>query len=119
MSIEVYTYMPTPFSFGGQGIYISTEINEYERVDIGKGYFGILFKNPDKKIWHIALEGCGALIGTMDSKKKLLERTKKDVETGDEKTMKQQMEMGTKQMAQARSISNEEWFSKFKGKGKK
>ena len=78
MGIEVYTMLPTPFRMGASETPAKTVIEEYERVDIGKGYFGVVFKNPTKKLWHIALEDCGALIGTMESRAALIKRTKND-----------------------------------------
>ena len=103
--MEVYTKVPTPFSFGGKYAYIKTDIQEYERVDIGQGYYGIVFRNNHVKLWHIAQEDCGALIGSDISKAKLIKRVKADVGNGDIKTMK---------LSQAHSFEREEWFKKFR-----
>jgi hypothetical protein len=112
--MEVYTKVPTPFSFGGTHVFIKTEIEEYERIDIGRGYYGILFKNNHTKEWHMTQEDCGALIGSNISKAKLIKRIKDDVGNGDGKLMKQQIEMGKKQMSQAHSFEREAWFKKFR-----
>lgn len=112
--MEVYTKFPTPFSFGGKYAFIKTEIEEYERIDIGRGYYGILFKNSHTKEWHMAQEDCGALIGSNISKAKLVKSVKDDVGNGDGKLMKQQIEMGKKQMSQAHSFEREAWFKKFR-----
>jgi len=111
--MEVYTKVPTPFSFGGKYAFIKTKIDEYERINIGNGYFGILFKNPKRNLWHMVQEDCGALIGSDKSKAKLVKSVLDDVKNGSPKLMKQQIEMGKKQMSQAHSLKRNEWFKKF------
>jgi len=115
MSFEIYTIIPEPFRLGGslKG-YIKTTIDEYQRIDIGQGYFGILFENKDKKLWHIALEDCGALIGTLSSKAALIKQTRGDVASGTKEIFESQIEMGKRQMKQANFIEREEWLSKFR-----
>lgn len=108
------TIMPTPFSFGGTHRYIKTSIEEFERIDIGLGYFGILFKNPVSKQWHLCLENCGALIGTDKSRANLIKRIKNDVETGDDKIMKTQITMAKKELEKALILEPAEWFGKFR-----
>lgn len=112
--MQVYTSMPTPFSFGGISTFIKTTIEEYERISIGAGYYGLLFKNPHKELWHMAQEDCGALIGSDKSKEDLIQKVKDDVANGDPKIMKTQIEMGRKQLEQAKLYSNDEWFSNFR-----
>lgn len=115
MGIEVYTIMPAPFRMGGTlEDYLKTEIEEYKRVDIGAGYFGILFHNPHTDNWHMALEACGALIGTNKSKAKLIKQVKGDVESGTPEIFEKQIEMGKSQMRQAQRTSSEDWFSRFR-----
>ena len=114
--MEVYTVMSTPFAFGGLNCEVKTDIQEYERVDLGKGYFGIVFKNPNTKQYHLALECCGALIGSDKSKATLIKRVKNDVETGDDKIMKTQINQAKIDLKGAKLLENEEWFNKF-GKG--
>ena len=107
--------MPQPFRMGGkleQDIY--TVITEYERLAIGSGYFGILFKNPHTKEWHMAQEDCGALIGTNKSKTALIKMVKVDVASGDVKIMHQQIKDGLKSLAAATYLNKEDWFSKFR-----
>lgn len=116
MGFKVYTKMPTPFALGGLHTFIKTEIEEYERIDIGAGYFGILFQNKINKGWHLALESCGALIGTKKSRAKLISTVKKDVSTGTPEIFEQQIKMGMKQMSQAHFTERDEWFSKFSGR---
>ena len=114
MKFEVYTSMPTPFRLGTSESYIKTTIEEFERIKIGSGYFGILFQNPYNKAWHMGLEACGALIGSDKSKAKLIKRVRSDVSSGDPKIFEQQIEMGKKQMNQADFLEKDEWFQKFR-----
>lgn len=115
MSIKVYTILPEPFRMGGKlESYIYTDIAEYERIDIGRGYFGILFQNTHTQYWHIALEDCGALIGTNKSRAKVINAIKKDVSDGDEEIMKVQIETGKRMLGLATFLERKEWFSKFR-----
>ena len=98
---------------GGKGRYIATTIEEYERVDIGAGYFAYIFKNPQKNIWHIAQADCGALIGADSTKSRLLKKTRKDVEGGDLKEMNAQIKQGKKDCERAEVIDSEKFFSYF------
>jgi hypothetical protein len=113
--MEVYTVMSTPFAFGGLKCEIKTDIQEYERVDLGKGYFGIVFKNPNSKQHHMALECCGALIGTDKSKANLIKKVKNDIDTGDDKIMRMQINQAKIDLKGAKLLENEEWFNKFRG----
>lgn len=113
---EIYTISYTPFVMGGS-VYqnIKTKVSSFERIPIGKGYYGLIVKNPVKKLWHLAIENCGAIIGTNKSKSKLLKSIMKDVETGDEKIMKEQISKGEIDLKNAKLLSNEDFFSKFSG----
>lgn len=115
MTKEVFTLMNTPFALGGTHKLIKTTISEYERIDIGKNYFGILFFNPVRKLYHMAIEE-GALIGTDKNKKKLIKKVKDDVETGDEKLMKEQVKQSIDMCKQAMFLEPNEFFSKFSNK---
>ena len=120
MGIEVYTEIPTPFRIAGPSYSpIKTEIEEYERVDIGTGYYGILFHNDSANLWHMAQEDCGALIGTDKSRAKLIKSIRKDVSGGDPRTMKLQIEMGKKQMKIADPVDPETWFNRFVKRGRR
>lgn len=112
--MEIYTIMSTPFALGGTSRLIKTKVQEYERVYIGKGYYGIIVKNPNKDLFHLALE-TGAIVGTLSNRKKLIKKVKEDVGSGDENIMAQQVEQSISQCRQAVLLSQEEFFSKFKG----
>jgi hypothetical protein len=115
MTVDVYTIIPAPFRMGGTlEDYIYTTIEEYERVDIGSGYFGILFQNPHTNAWHMAIEDCGALIGTLKSRAKLIKQVKSDVASGTPEILEQQLKMGKRQMNQAEFMDRIEWFSRFR-----
>jgi hypothetical protein len=113
--MEVYTVMNTPFAFGGLTCEIKTDIEEYERVDLGKGYFGMVFKNPKTKQYHLALECCGALIGSDKSKANLIKNVKNDVETGDDKIMKTQINKAKNDLKTAKLLDRKTWFDHFRG----
>jgi hypothetical protein len=114
MIFEVYTSMPTPFRLGASESYIKTTIEEFERIDIGFGYYGILFQNPYNKAWHMGLEVCGSLIGSDKSRAKLIKRVRHDVSSGNPKIFEQQIEMGKRQMNKADFLERDEWFQKFR-----
>jgi hypothetical protein len=112
--MKVYTEVPTPFRFYSSVGFIRTEIEEYERISIGHGYYGILFKNIVADLWHMAQEDCGALIGSDKSKAKLIKSVKQDVKGGSPKLMKQQIKMGKSQMIKADFMERTLWFRKFR-----
>ena len=114
--MEIYTEAAAPFRMGGKlSETIKTNIEEYERVSIGNSFYGILFKNKQRDLWHLALEGCGALIGSSKSKSELVKSVKNDVLTGDPEIMKVQIESAYIVIKSAKLIDKDEWFSKFKG----
>ena len=113
--MEVYTHCTNPWKFGGTHDIIKTRIEEYERVDIGKGYFGIIFMNPVKLLWHISLEQ-GAIIGTSKSKAALLKRIRQDVQTGDKKVMEQQIEKSINECDQAMEMEPIDFFDLFRSR---
>jgi len=112
--MKVYTEIPTPFRLGTTVGYIKTDIEEYERIGIGHGYYGILFKNVVADLWHMAQEDCGALIGSDKSKAKLINSVKKDVSGGNTKLMKEQIKMGKSQMLKANFMEKNLWLRKFR-----
>jgi len=113
--MKVYTWKPEPFMHGGTGRFVATNIEEYERVDIGLGYYGIVFRNPVHKQWHLALEDCGALIGSGAAKAGAVKSVKKDVETGDPELMKKQIAQGRKDRDNADVLDPKEFFGLLKG----
>jgi len=114
MSVKVYTWKPEFMLFGAKGQFVATSINEYERVDIGCGYFGLVFQNPHTSRWHVALEGCGALVQSAKTKKGVISKVRKDVETGDPKLMKKQMAQGRKDRAKAWIMTPNDFFAGFR-----
>lgn len=112
--MHVYTLASNPFRFGATHDLVKADIDEYERVHIGKGYYAIVFYNPVRSIYHIALEDGGALIGTDMDKVILINRIKREVAEGDEEVMVQQVQMAKEQLAKAELIERDRWFQKFK-----
>lgn len=113
-SIEIYTYRSNPFGFGKSYDIMKTKVCEYERISIGKGYFGLIVKNPCKELWHMVEENCGAIIGTNGDRGKLIKQVKDDVEAGDEFTMKEQIIKGKAECARAQPLENKAFFSAFR-----
>lgn len=113
--MEIYTYSSNPFRMGGpQQDIIKTVVEEYERISIGKGYFAIVCKNTVKDLWHIALEQGGAIIMTDNDKAGGIRKVKHDVEIGDEKLMKQQVQRSLREVKTATLLESNEFFRRFK-----
>ncbi len=117
--VKVYTIVYTPFAMGGS-LYcsIATEVEEYERIVLCAGYSAIVVENPVKRLFHVFLEDCGALIGTGLSKKKLVASVKVDAKDGDPKIMKKQVPQGKKDRDRARVLTVHEFFGWFDGERK-
>jgi hypothetical protein len=114
--VRIWTLVYNPFNFGPVNTPTATEIDEYERIAIGKGYYGLLVYNRIKNLWHLAEEISGAIIGTNKSKTRLVNRVKIDVKSGDIELMKQQVTEGKDTGKYAKTVSQEEFFKKFSTK---
>lgn len=114
---EIFTFISNAFQFGGTGKWSKTEVEEFERISLGKGFFGILVKNPIKKLWHLAEESSGALVGTSSDKESMIKSVKKDIEQcKDLAYMTEQVEEQIERREQSLLIPNKEFFSSFKEK---
>lgn len=114
MEQEIYTRELTPFAMGGPLCRnIKTRVEEYEVIKLSDSITGILVKNSAKKIWHLAEQSCGAIIGTNKSKSKLIKQVKNDVSKASKKVMAQQMEQGKNDCKGAMSVNREHFFSQF------
>jgi hypothetical protein len=117
--VKVYTIASTPFVIGGSlRSPVATEVEEYERIVLRAGYSAIVVENPVKKLFHVFLEDCGALIGTGPSKKKLVASVKADTKDGDPEIMKKQVLQGRKDRDRARVLTVHEFFGWFDGERK-
>jgi hypothetical protein len=114
--MEIFTLSSNPFKFGGTHDIIKTTVEEYERVNLGAGFYGILVKNTVKDLYHLAEERSGALVGAGPSKEDLIGRVKSDILNGDRTFMLKQVEDNMGMLAQAESLPNDEFFRRFKGK---
>lgn len=113
--MEIYTYSSNPFRVGGrQYDIIKTNVEEYERINIGRDYFAIVVKNHLKDLYHVALENCGAIIWTDSDKENAIKTVKHDVETGDEEIMKKQIKQGLFEREKGILLENNEFFRRFK-----
>lgn len=113
----IFTKSYRPFIMGGVNAPVGTVIGSYEPVAIGKGYTGMLVRNSERGLWHMALEICGAIIGTDPDKEKLIERVKWDVESGDQDLMDEQAEKGRlmrDSLGAEKILDQREFFSLFR-----
>lgn len=116
MGFVIFTTAYQPFIMGGDVHQpIGTVIGSYERKDIGKGYTGMLVRNSERGLWHVALRGCGAIIGTSPEKEEVLRQVREDVEAGEREVMEDQMEKGRKVREECRILNDQrEFFRKFR-----
>jgi hypothetical protein len=115
--MEICTYQYVPFVMGGETHQpVKTHVEKFERVEIGKGYYGLLVQNPVKNLWHMVQEDCGCIIGTHRDKNTLIESVMQDVKTGDTSVMKEQIEFGKELVKRAREMEPKKFFSMFKNK---
>ena len=112
---EIYTWKPEPFMHGGVGRFVKTEIEEYSRVKLAEGVYGLVFRHPKLKQWHVASEDCGALVQHARTKDGAISQAKKDIATGDMDVLKEQIKKGKEDCAQATMMPYKEFFSMLKG----
>jgi hypothetical protein len=94
---------------------IATEIEEFERVMLTEEHAALVVKNPVKKLYHVFLESCGALVGTGLSRAKVIATARSDAQTGDPLIMKEQIRQGKKDCEAATSLPPHDFFGKFEG----
>ena len=112
---KIYTYKYEPFMMGGNlHRPIATEVEDYEVINFGNGYSGLVVKNLVQEKWHMCLDGCGAMIGTDDDKEALIAKVTNDIATGDPKIMKEQVDKAFIELKSAEVIDNKEFFRMFK-----
>jgi len=113
--MKVYTWVRQAFRVGGTGEYVATEVEEYGRILLPGGFAAIVVENPVQKLFHVFLEGCGALIKTGPDKKKIVTEACADAVSGDPLVMKRQIEQGIKDRDGSPVVTVLEFFSKFRG----
>ena len=110
MTIRVYTWRTEPFALGGLGRHIAANLEEYERVDIGKGYYGIVFPNRGRDCWHLALENCGALVQSGYDRNQVIALAKADIKLANPKVLRDQISRGRQDQQDAELIKLEEFL---------
>lgn len=114
--MKVYTLKYEPFQMGGNlHALMATEVEEYGRILLPGGFAAIVVENPVKKLFHVFLEGCGALIKTGPDKEKTVLEAQLDAVEGDPRIIKRQIEQGQRDRDSAPLMSNEEFFKCFQG----
>ena len=108
-----WTYRATPFAFGGTREIIGVALDEYGRVSIGAGYYGLVVQNAPKACWHLFLEKGGALIGTAKSRRGVIKQVKEDVQQGSAETLAEQAGFSKTEAAKARMLKPDEFFNAF------
>ena len=117
--MKVYTEGYQPFRLGGDlSGPIATEIAEYERVMLTEEHAGMVVENPVKKLHHVFLEACGALVGTGPVREYVIAQARTDAETGDPAIMREQIKQGKKDCKSAEVLSFYDFFSMFKGEAR-
>jgi hypothetical protein len=104
------------YTFWGQGqAYVGTDVSSKDVVGLGKGYRGIVVENPKRQCWHVALVGCGAIIGTDSTRDAVLAKVKADIRAGERAQMRAQDFAGTLLAKGAMVLENAEFFGQFRG----
>ena len=116
--MKVYTWVHHAFMVGGTGEYVATEVEEYGRILLPGGFAAIVVENPVQKLFHVFLEGCGALIKTGPDKKAIVTEAMADAVSGDPAIMKTQIEQGIRDRDSAPVVPMLEFFNKFRGEAK-
>lgn len=82
--MKVYTRSYEPFRCGGncEGL-IATEVEEFERIKLTEEHAALVIKNPVKKLYHVFLESCGALVVTAPTRAKAVTEVMKDARAAD------------------------------------
>lgn len=114
--IKVYTKNYRPFIMGGNvNGFMSTYIDDYEKIDIGDEYEAIVFRNTEHKdMWHVAEVTSGAIVWTDSTKTKAVDQVISDMKSADPEIIKEQIEQGKKDNEKAASFTRHDFFGKFK-----
>ena len=113
--MEVYTFVYNPFRMGGNVRQPTrTTIEEYEPLTLGGPC--AVFHNPIRDLWHVAVEACGAIVSTAKTKEDAIAQARDDLATADLEIVAKQIEQGKKDLARAKHVDRDEFFTLFKAK---
>ncbi len=111
----IYTFSQNALTFGKKPEPIKTNIEEYARIALGKGIFGILVKNPIKPdLFHLAEEQSGAIVGTGATAEKVVASVKEDIATTDIDTILAQIQVAKVECQGAREFELARFFGSIK-----
>ena len=109
--MKVFTARARPFGMGGNTAeLVATDIEEYERVSVGKGFYAIVFQDPQTNAWLVADERCGGVCGSGKTKAAAIKMVRKDVELSDVEDIEESLSEGIKRRDNAKCVSNDEFF---------
>lgn len=105
----IWTEAYTPFIMGGNvNAPICTEVEVGDPVEIGRGMFAYVVASPINGCIYVAESTTGAFVGSS------IEEVRKDVESADVHVIKKQLKEASERVKQARHLSTEHFWSKFK-----
>jgi hypothetical protein len=92
---------------------IRTNVDDYERIHLGKGIYGALIYNHVKDLYHLAEEGCGAILMTGTCSQTIISMIKEDVKLRDMSDVGFQIHNGQRNRGLATQVCLTEFFSRF------
>lgn len=111
----IYTFSQNALTFGKKPESIKTNIEEYARVVLGKGIFGILVRNPIKPdLFHLAEEQSGAIVGTGATAEEVVTSVKQDIAATDIDTILAQIREAKVECQDAREFESAHFFGSIK-----
>jgi hypothetical protein len=111
MKQRIFTICAT---LGKGQAYVGTDVASKDVVGLGKGYRGLVMENPKRQCWHVAVVGCGAIIGTDTTRDAVLAKVKADIRAGDRAQMRAQESTAMRLAKGAEVLENVEFFGRFK-----
>ena len=111
----IFTFSQNALTFGKKPETIKTNIEEFARVSLGKGIFGILVKNPIKPdLFHLAEEQSGAIVGTGATAEEVVASVKQDIAATDIDMILAQILEAKVECRAAREFEPEHFFGSIK-----
>lgn len=113
--IEIFTQAYRPFTMGGDVWRYTKTKAKPEQVITLKGFKVGIFRNPFVEQYHACLMEGGAMIASALSDVAVVKIVSEDIESGDEKVMKDQIQLSLELNKKCKLEDAESFFSRFKG----